>query len=65
MEINLSEKDWGELENRFPSAFNFMVARSVRNEFEYLSGLASRNHWQENRLKELSILFVDSNENVH
>lgn len=54
----LNAKDWSDFEERFPGAAAFLVARSVKREFQWLQHNKNvLTEWQTQRLAELQQLF--------
>lgn len=58
----LSTEDWEELSDLFPSAYFFLLRRSVHKEHAALKRLKEKgglNIWQKERLAELDAIFEE------
>lgn len=54
MEYRWTERDMAELEEKHRDAYNFLLHRSLFNEYSYLAtNEVILNEWQKKRLKEL------------
>ena len=53
----LNERDWTEFYNRFKDANNWLIARSLENEYQELKNLSyKKTDWQQVRYEELTRL---------
>jgi len=58
MKINWTQDDMIEFEAKYPEAYNFLLNRSLLNEYKHLeANMIILNNWQKSRLQDLEKLF--------
>lgn len=58
----INEKDWKEFEEKFPDAYNFLIARDLKGEYNILKRMHEKhtpNEYEKKRFEELKRLMEE------